>query len=897
MSSDTRVIHLEALGDADAPFPGPRLDLSQVGPYRIIRPLGRGGMGAVYLAEAAVSCPVPMGKQVAIKILHKSELEERRRFEREAAYMQSLRHPGIVRVLDSGEHDGRPYLVMQYVEGKRVDDLIIKGPMEQRQAADVVVQALEALHVAHLAGILHRDIKPGNIMLDPRGAVKILDFGLASHMHHESRLTRTGNVVGTPAYMSPEQACGNRQDLSRRSDIYGMGACLYELLTGFQPYTADNSVAVLRRIIDDPLVPPSQLRPELSRDLETIVVVAMAKDPRDRYATAEAMAADLRRYLAGERIHARPVGRTKLFARSCWRHRRAVATGALATFVVASAAVLGVVHLLRTQRATDAATQSAPPVVNEWTTEWQFDGALDAPGSPVRLAPYTPSGTGAQLATLPPVTGPVRLTVTAELTAPVSVVELFVNDRDVDRGYRLRLEGGPDGDVLSLMRDGKRVKTLGLGKVARNQPWKLSLEHEDAYITARFNDIPPMKFLDLVPLEGQDAAATYIAFAPGSSVVHGVLLERQKTGEYVSALREGDGLRQDGRFATAQKRYEEFLRDHPDSPRARDARLRIALCLEGRKDDEHALARFIEVAQESQDDPRYALVANFHAWACQLRLGQYENAERQFETIRSEYNFDTLVSAIPEDTLNELLKDYLDRAQKLAATEPQRAARLYVTASELAAYLKITDAMSNGRTGAGDVLLSLGRREEARTLYFGAASDQRLPVHLRMKAMLKVAEVDRLNDMPSSAIAAYTLVVNTPTQGEDYSQWARLWLGDLYLETGDRDQAVATWTGSSEALSPPGLIMAKLLEAGATLPVSDNRYFANDYEYFIGRIALLAGDIPRYSECLQNVVRIGPAYDWPTPLAKHLLATDPAEPSQAPAPTTTPRESGVPPRE
>jgi tetratricopeptide (TPR) repeat protein len=872
MSSDTRVIHLEAFGDADAGIPtSARLDLNQVGPYRILRPLGRGGMGAVYLAEAAVSCPVPMGKQVAVKILHKSELEERRRFEREAAYMQSLRHPGIVRVLDSGEHDGRPYLVMQYVEGKRVDDLIIKGPMDQRQAADVVVQALEALHVAHLAGILHRDIKPGNIMLDPQGAVKILDFGLASHMHHESRLTRTGNVVGTPAYMSPEQASGNRIDLSKRSDIYSMGACLYELLTGFQPYTADNSVAVLRRIIDDPLVPPSQLRPELARDLETIVIVAMAKDPRDRYATAEGMAADLRRFLAGERIVARPVRPATLFARSCWRHRRAIATGALATFLVASAAVLGVIHLLRTQHANDAVVQNAPPVVNEWTTEWQFEGALDAPGSTVRLAPYTPSGTGAQLATLPAVSGPVRLTVTVELTAPVSVVELFVNDRDVDKGYRLRLDGGADDDVLSLMRDGKRVKTLPLGHIARNQPWKLCLEHEDAYITARLNDLPPMKFLDLVPLEGQEAAATYIAFAPGSSVVRNVLLERQKTGEYVSALREGDGLRQDGRFATAQKRYEEFLRDHPDSPRVRDARLRIALCLEGRNDDEHALARFIEVAQESVDDPRYALVANFHAWACQLRLGQYENAERQFESIRSEYNFETLVSSIPEDTLNGLLKDYLDRAQKLAGAEPPRAARLYVTASELAAYLKITDAMSNGRTGAGDVLLSLGRRDEARTLYFGAASDQRLPVHLRMKAMLKVAEVDRLYDLVSSAVAAYTLVVNTPTEGEDYSQWARLWLGDLYLESGERDQAIATWKASTEAVSPPGMIMAKLLEPDASLPVSDNRYFANDYEYFTGRIALLSGDRARYTDCLQSVLRIGPAYDWPTPLAKHLL--------------------------
>ncbi|MBA3707994.1 MAG: protein kinase [Planctomycetes bacterium] len=876
MSSDTRVIHLEAFGDADAGFaPGLRTDFSQIGPYRILRPLGRGGMGAVYLAEAAVSCPVPMGKQVAIKILHKSELEERRRFEREAAYMQSLRHPGIVRVLDSGEHDGRPYLVMQYVEGKRVDDLIIKGPMDQRQAADVVVQALEALHVAHLAGILHRDIKPGNIMLDPTGAVKILDFGLASHMHHESRLTRTGNVVGTPAYMSPEQASGNRLDLSKRSDIYSMGACLYELLTGFQPFTADNSVAVLRRIIDEPLVPPSQLRPELARDLETIIVVAMSKDPRDRYATAEAMAADLRRYLAGEKIVGRRVSPRTLFLRSCWRHRRAIATGALATFLVASAATLGVVHLLRAQRqAAELQAQSAPQVTKEWTREWSLDGALDAPGSAVRLKPYTPSGTGAQLATLPPVNGAVRLSATVEMIARDSVVELLINDRDIGKGYTLRLEGGADADVLSLMRDKKRVKTQQLGHLARNQPWLLSLEHEDAYITARVGDSAPMKFLDLVPLEGPEAHATYIAFSPGSAVVRNILLERQKTGEFVSALREGDGQRQAGRPAVAQQLYEEFLRDHRDSPLARDARLRIALCLEDQNDDEHALARFIEVAQESSDDPRYALVANFHAWTCKLRLGQYESAEQQFASIRREYDFDTLVSLIPEDTLNELLKDYLDRAKKLARTEPQRAAGLYVTASELAGYLKITDAISNGRTGAGDVLLSLGQLVEAHTLYLAAALDQTAPVPLRMKAWLKVAEVSRLNDNFPDATTAYTVVMNTASVGDDYTQWARLWLGDLELQVGHREQALTMWRSSTESASQPGLIMAQLLDPDGTLPVSDDPFYANDYEYFSGRIALLAGDVQRFTDSLVNVVRIGPAYDWPTPLAKHLLKAD-----------------------
>ncbi len=921
MSSDTQVIHLQEFegndpdGDGDD-LKAPRRAPTQVGPYRIIRQLGRGGMGTVYLAEAAVSCPVPMGRPVAIKVLRRTDPEERRRFEREAAYLQSLRHPGIVRVLDSGEHEGRPFLVMQLIDGKRLDDLVLKGPLSERLAAEYTVQALEALHVAHLAGILHRDIKPGNIMLDEAGVVRILDFGLASHMHHESRLTRTGNVVGTPAYMSPEQASGSRDDVGRRSDVYSMGACLYELLTAFQPFTADNSVAVLRRIIDDPLVPPSQLRPGLSRELETVVMVAMAKDPRDRYATAEAMAEDLRRYLASGRVKAKRLSPGKVFLRSCWRHRRHIAAGSLAAFVALSAAGLGAIQLVKAQRAADARNAPPEPPAELWTTEKRIDTPLDAQGSGVHLSVYGPLGEGVQLATLPPVSGSARLTVTAELTATVSRVELFVNDRDVSKGYRLRLDGAEDGDRLVLMREDKVVASRALGRVARGQPWKLSLEREDAVVTAivtaRLNELPPLRFLDLVPIDGEDASATYVAYAPGSAAVRKVLVERQKRPLMVSALATGDMARQDGHFARAQKEYEAFLRDHPDSPQARDASLRIGLCLEGLKDDKDALTRFIDVAQANKDDPRYVLVATFHAWGCALRLGRYEEAERSFDKIRSDYDLDTLVASIPEDTRKELLQDYLDRAEKLAAAEPQRATRLYSTATDLAVYLKVEEKVSQGRTGAGDILVGLGRFEDAKALYFSSATDQHLPVPLRMKAMLKVAEVERLNDLPSSAETAYLVVMNNPTADqENNSQWARLWLGDLYLEQSDRDRALAVWRASPEALTRPGQAMARLAAGDAQLTATEvDRFYANDIEYFNGRLALMAGDAKRYADALSNVVHMGPAYDWPTPLAKHLLevmkAAPPIEPpppgalapvpraSEAPAPSPAPSPAAAP---
>jgi serine/threonine protein kinase/tetratricopeptide (TPR) repeat protein len=898
--TDTQVLPIPDLDDDDEPPPRPgRAGRDRIGSYRVLKALGRGGMGTVWLGEAAESCPVPRGRQVAIKVLRNTDDEERRRFAREAHYLQSLQHPGIVRVLDSGEHKGRPFLVMQFVDGQRLDDLVLDNPLEPRRAAVLAVQALEALHVAHLAGILHRDIKPGNIMVDRQGNVKILDFGLASHLHHESRLTRTGNVVGTPAYMSPEQASGTRGELSQRADIYGMGACLYELLTGFQPFTADNSMALLRRIIDDPLTPPSRLRPDLPRDLETVVLVAMAKEARDRYPSAEAMAADLRRFLRGEKIRARRLSPITRGARWTWRHRRALAASTLVVFLLGSGGGIALHRVLR-EIPPPAKAAPDPAIANDWTIAWRCEGALDkAFGIQSRPAPAL--GKDLRIAALPPaegVEGPVRLTAVATLTEPEAEVDLLVSDRDIGRGYRLRLEGGANGDRLVLLREDKVVSSQDLGRVARGQPWRLVIEREDATLTARLNDQPPLRFLDLVPIEGHDACGAFIAAGPGATV-RNVVLERQRRGLYVSALERGDILRQDGRFALAQQEYEGFLRDHPEAREARDARLRIALCMEAQKDDEHALTRFLDLAADLHDQPGYALVATFHAWGCALRLGRYEDAERLFEGIRRSYDLPTLVSTVPEDTLNSLLRDYLDRAEQLSTREPERAARLYTTAADLAGYLKISAAIGQGRTGAGDVLLGLGQIEQAKALYFSAATDQRLGAPLRMKAMLKVAEADRMADQTAWAEAGYGEVIATPTPPEDYSPWARLWLGDLQLEEGHRELALATWKQGAEATppTPASRIMACLVAGSGPLPTTDDRYFANDIAYFQSRLALLAGDLRGYHEGLRTVVGIGPDCDWPSPLAKHLLVGIPDEPAkpagQTPAPAGgTPQPAG-----
>jgi len=867
-ASSTRVLHLREFG---AEFPDhPRRAPARVGPYKIKRRLGRGGMGSVYLAEPAASCPVPMGRMVAIKILHRTDAEERRRFAREAAYLQSLRHPGIVRVLDVGEHLGLPFLVMQLIDGKRLDDLVLKAPLDQRVAAEMAVQALEALHVAHLAGILHRDIKPGNIMVDRTGTVRLLDFGLASHMHHESRLTGTGNVVGTPAYMSPEQASGDREGVSRRSDIYGMGACLYELVTAVQPYSADNSVAMLRRIIDDPLVEPSRLRPNLERDLETVILVAMAKDPRDRYGSAEAMASDLRLFLQGKRIKARRLARTKLLMRATWRHRSTISALTLAAFLTFSAMGIAIAHYVRVNREhADATPQQNHDV---WKVLKRIDGPLEQ-AKEVHLAAYGPLGPDVQLATLPLLDGSARLSATVTLLETDAKIELFVNDRDVAQGYRLRLEGSELGDALVLMKNDRVLRRLALHRLHRDRPWRLSLERAETgsgtVLTCRLNEEAPLTFRDLEPIEGTDACNTYITYDPRKAAVRQVLLEHS-THTVANVLAAGIALQENGVYGRAITEFNSFLRDYPESPHAPEAQLRVAVCLESQKDYVHAKERFLDLANAGKQDREYRLTALFHAWSCCQSTNDYDTAETLFAQIRQEYDLHALVSSIPDDLLVQVLDTYFDRASTLSSTAPERAAELYKTGIELAEYLNIAGKISQGRTGAGDVLLGMGQLEDAKKLYYAAAIDQSLSLDDRLKATLKTAEVERLLDHPDVAEAKYQSVLASPLKG-DPPQLARLYLGDLYLQQGERARALELWKASPESTSLPGQIMARLVSGKGPLPSTSDPWYLNDVEYFTARLGLLTGQTAHYRDDLREAVRIGPAYDWPTPLAKHLL--------------------------
>jgi WD40 repeat protein len=272
--------------------------------YEILREIGRGGMGVVYVARQR-----GLKRLVALKMILAGQhagAEQAGRFRAEAEAVAHLQHPHIVQIYEVGEHEGRPYFSLEYLEGGSLSRKLGGVPLEPRQAARLLEMLAGAMHYAHQRGIVHRDLKPANILLTAEGLPKISDFGLAKQMDEDRGQTQTGAILGTPSYMPPEQAAGQARVVGPLADVYALGAILYELLTGRPPFRAANYWDTLLQVRTEEPVPPSHLQPKLPRDLETICLKCLHKEPGQRYASAEALAEDLRHFLAGEPIRARP---------------------------------------------------------------------------------------------------------------------------------------------------------------------------------------------------------------------------------------------------------------------------------------------------------------------------------------------------------------------------------------------------------------------------------------------------------------------------------------------------------------------------------------------------------------------------------------------------------------
>ncbi len=330
--------------------------------YEILSILGEGAMGVVYRAR-----DTELGRDVALKVLRGSELADRRlaeRFQREAQNAAKLKHPNIITVYEAGRDGDLLFLAAEFVPGLPLSEWRTRTSAPLPTVLGVLEQVARAVHYAHENGIIHRDLKPANILVDDRGQARLVDFGLSRDLDSDHAITQTGAAVGTPFYMSPEQVRGDHRRIDPRSDVYALGVNLYEVLTGRPPSTGKTIVQVYESIQHDDPPPPRAIDHRVPRDLETIAMRALEKEPHRRYASAKAFADDLGAYLRGEPILARPSTIVYRVARRLGRHR---AVAALSLVVVAIAAVAVVMFV---QAQTDARLRSRLSVEMEDIHRW-----------------------------------------------------------------------------------------------------------------------------------------------------------------------------------------------------------------------------------------------------------------------------------------------------------------------------------------------------------------------------------------------------------------------------------------------------------------------------------------------------------------------------------------------
>src|SRR5438876_2282537 len=310
---------------------------TEFGDYELLKEIGRGGQGVVYRARQK-----SLNRTVALKVIGvgpRATEAHLRRFRREAEAAASLEHPQIVPIYEIGERDGSCYFSMKFVEGGQLDDVLKREPISPRRAAELLVKIARTTHFAHERGILHRDIKPGNILLDRRGEPHLTDFGRARLIENQSTVTNSFDVLGTPSYMAPEQAAGRVKELTAAADVYSLGAVFYQMLTGQPPFAGGTTYETIRLVMETEPRSPRLWNPKVDVDLATICVKCLEKEPQRRYTSALALAEDLERWLRHEPIRAR---RSGIFTRSRKWIRRNPSAAVLVPSLAALAGVVGV---------------------------------------------------------------------------------------------------------------------------------------------------------------------------------------------------------------------------------------------------------------------------------------------------------------------------------------------------------------------------------------------------------------------------------------------------------------------------------------------------------------------------------------------------------------------------
>jgi predicted Ser/Thr protein kinase/tetratricopeptide (TPR) repeat protein len=574
-----------------------------LGPYQILDELGRGGMGVVYRAYQPA-----LKRTVALKVMTAGRFaapDARRRFLREAESAAKLRHPYIVPILDLGSEGDQLYFTMAYVPGRTLADLIEAGDLDRDARVALLEKVAGAVAYAHRSGIIHRDLKPSNILVGEDGDPQVTDFGLATIAGTPSSISHSGQVLGTPNYMPPEQTGRGSGRVDERSDVYGLGATLYEAITGGPPFGEGSGAEVLLRVVAGELVPPRRLDRTIPRDLEVICLQAMAREPKRRYASAEALRHDLARWLAGDPIAARPTSWAYRARKRLARHRLAATLGAL---LLASLLAIGGQALVQWTRArvtwrevfeeSFAGPGLGPDlrtVAGRW---WLEGGALRGEGSEdafVEVERDFP--------------GNLRVELEAEVlpgSGKREIGVLLVRRGDGAVGYYLGFGG--DHGMAAVDRGEVEVKLTPARPVKAGRRYAVEVTRRGNVLAMAVDGDPVARYVDPMPLNPAEFSRLRLSTFDGSLRVTRLRVLQQRVPELLTATAVGDRLFERGEMAAALDEYARTARDNPDRPVAVEARYKQGLCLLhlGRWEEARAALRR---AADGEGEPFYAELA------------------------------------------------------------------------------------------------------------------------------------------------------------------------------------------------------------------------------------------------------------------------------------------------
>ncbi|MCY3020641.1 MAG: protein kinase [Planctomycetota bacterium] len=690
----------------------------RLGPYTLIRLLGRGGMGAVWEA-----LDTRLNRRVAVKVMvageHASE-HDMERFRREAQNSAKLRHPNIVPVHDFGIEAGQQYLVMDLVDGVMLADALRQRQFTYREKAILLEKVARAVHYAHEQGVIHRDLKPSNIMLEfaksgssfgdgqpssstnvalpaderPLGDPLVMDFGLAKDIAKDSSLSQSGQVMGTPAYMPPEQAEGRIKDVGPRSDVYGLGAILYEMLTGRVPFTGENAMQVLRAALSDDPTPPRLIDPKIPRDLETICLKCLEKDSERRYAGAGALADDLKHWLEDEPILARPYTWTYRTAKKIAKYRVPVA---LATLVFVLCAGFGGWYGWEWWK-----------TYGKWTLVFEQDFGKNADLSAwefydkrnrTEAQPWPVNGGSLrhvrdECAWLKDVrlAGEVRLEIALRFPDALSGMDLFINSRwqkghEHPAGYSAQVAGwGGTVDFVSRNDTPDIVDTTS-GVPSRIRPatlHKVVFQREGNWLTLAVDGAEVARQADLLPLvgEGYDRIGLREWYAP--SEVLAIRVYRRALPQKANPIVAGDALFERGHAEDAERKYVEIAHDYPGTAIGDLALSKAFLVAAWRGPSGQQSAQTIKAELDHQypSSPHRAQTLEMEAWTS-WKAGRFQDALSLLPQIRR-FDKDTRIVLRFLNIRREILPDDVQQSLLQAIAEIPGLNRLNVSALGLA---------------------------------------------------------------------------------------------------------------------------------------------------------------------------------------------------------------------